>query len=110
MGIEKMPNFYSASAIEQKQAERLANTKKVFDGFINLKSDERVLFILDDKPFNTDQDFINLFRKELDGRGIKYDEFLADDKKTKQNELFNAIKGFNMIFFKCFLILASEGI
>ncbi len=77
---------------------------------MKLREPERVLFILDDKPFNTDQDFINLFRKELDGRGIKYDEFLADDKKTKQNELFNAIKGFNMIFFKCFLILASEGI
>ena len=97
--MEKMPNPASAvaSAIEQKSAERLANTKKVFD-FLNLKEKEKFLFITDNDPYYTDREFIDLLKKELTSRQIEFSEFTADDKKTKQKALHEAVAGYDVVW------------
>lgn len=92
-----MPNLDVASAVEQKRAERLANTEKVFD-FLNLKEKEKFLFITDNDPYYTDREFIDLLKQGLAARRIEFSEFTADDKKTKQKDLFKAMEGYDVVW------------
>jgi len=92
-----MPNLDSASVVEQKRAERLANTEKVFE-FLNLKEKEKFLFITDNDPYYTDREFIDLLKQGLAARQIEFSEFTADDEKTKQRDLFKAVEGYDVVW------------
>jgi len=100
MGLENFEKqvFKENDECPEMAEERLANAKKVFDGFIGLKSGEKVLFIVDNSDFNTDRQLIGDLKKSLGKQGIECSEFLADDKTTKQKDLFNAVKGYEVIW------------
>ena len=95
MSVEKIIGM--DSAIEKKRQERLENTKKVFD-YLNVKEGEKFLFITDNNPHYTDREFIDLLKQELTARQIEFDEFVADDKKTKEKDLFKAVEGYDVVW------------
>ena len=95
MSVEKIIGM--DSAIEKKRQERLENTKKVFD-YLNVKEGEKFLFITDNNPYYTDREFIDLLKQELTARQIEFDEFVADDKKTKEKDLFKAVDGYQVVW------------
>ncbi len=84
---------------EQSLTEREKNTDKMFDDFLQLKQGERVLFLIDNNPNNTDPKLIEMMKQRLEARNIEYDELVADEETT-QRDIFKKAK-------KCDLIWAS---
>lgn len=85
------------TAAHSENPIRLDNARKVFDDYIQLKPGEKVVFVTDDKPFNTDRKLISSLQQELKRRGTEFTEFVADDEMSEE-EIFKAIEGADFIW------------
>ena len=82
---------------ENKLPERLETAGKVFEGFVGLKETEKVLFVTDNKPFDTDPEFIGVLKKYLEQKNIEFSEIVCDEN-TQPVEFNELIKQYDFIW------------
>jgi len=72
---------------KEKNKSRIDVAHKVLDDFTFLKEGEKVLFLTDSNPDNTDRELIKAFQDDLKNRDIEFAEIIADGKLTNEESL-----------------------
>ena len=85
---------------ESKDKERLVNARRLFDNFFELKPQEKVLFITDKNPQNTDKRLVDVFKRELQRRTVDFKEIIADEN-TKTQDIALLLDEFKFIWASC---------
>jgi leucyl aminopeptidase (aminopeptidase T) len=85
------------SAEQERKRIRLETAHRLLDDFVNIKAGERLLFLTDNNPVNTDRELIELLKTDLKGRDNPFDEIVADEKLTAK-ELFKKVKQASVVW------------
>ncbi|OGZ34695.1 MAG: hypothetical protein A2Y98_02780 [Candidatus Portnoybacteria bacterium RBG_19FT_COMBO_36_7] len=87
------PGEIQSEKTEQEIVEiREKNACKMIEDFLLLKPKEKVLFLTDANPQNTDRELIETIKKQLSSKDVEFFELLADDRTTQEDILSNAKK------------------
>lgn len=98
MNIENFPKNDKTKAIEQlKTRDRITNAGKVLRDFTKLSKEEKVLFVLDENPDNTDLEAINILKESLKSQDIDFNEIMIN-KKIKRKDFFKAVDQHDFIW------------
>lgn len=90
MNGESFPPREAIESFEsEKRAKRVESARNVLSTFVGLKPEERVLFLIDNDPDNTDPELISAFRAALEQQGNQFTE-LVGNKRLANRKLFTA--------------------
>lgn len=94
-----MQNQNLITGDEQKELleKRIKNAERILRDFLKVKPGEKVVFVTDENDFSTDQEFISILKQALERDKIDFSEFVANDEKTTEEELFNAVRGHDLV-------------
>ncbi len=85
-----MPEQFREQPEEARSEIREKNVGKIVDDFLLLRPGEKVLFLTDTDPANTDRALLEIIKKDLSGKQIEFSELVADDQ-TSQEDLLSAV-------------------
>lgn len=97
MSFERVNFNSSESAEDTPENIRQENAGKMIDEYLELKPDEKVLFIIDDQPKNSDPALISSLQHQLTVRRQTY-EILVADEKTTQKDLLDAVDRCDLVW------------
>ncbi|MBI2356389.1 MAG: aminopeptidase [Candidatus Doudnabacteria bacterium] len=93
-----MPEFEGGyNPEEEKSRERVNKAKNLFRDFVGIKPDERVLFLTDKDPHNTDRELIAVLQAAVVEMGNQFSELEATGKLS-QRKLFEAVSNHQIIW------------
>ncbi len=101
--LQEMARNLEAGAPNKEQAEqktreiREKHAGQMIDDYLSLSPNERVLFLTDTNPVNTDRPLIEAIQNQLRARGVDFSE-LAVSKKTKKKDFSTEVNKADLIW------------
>lgn len=97
MSMER-ENFRSLEQSDESiEKIRIENAGRMMDEYLNLQSNEKMLFMVDNDPRNTDPALIQALQKQLELRGQAY-EVLVAGEETTQEEILAAVNNCDVVW------------